>query len=213
MGRQNIVLDIDETLLHTYIDAAGWYEVQPLANPDLYPIRDRIYHKRLMDVGEKTGSGDLWEFWGILRPHVHAFLDYCLDRFEHVIIWSAGQPEYVRYVTDALFHLKRRDPRLILSWDHCRVDPGSQSYDKPLEILHKYDSAITLQNTFLVDDRMDNYLKSNPFNGILIPPFEPQVTELLAKDNALLTLRNYFERPDVKAAKDVRQLDKTIVWG
>lgn len=214
---QNIILDIDETLIHTFDedDNARLIALKPMKNQELYPIRKRLYTMKLTDVGEPTGSGDIWELWGIERPNLREFIDYCMERFDYVIIWSAGKRKYVEKLTDRLFRAHKGDPNLILNWDNCRK--GVNQYDKPILSMHDQFPAlkddIRLDNTFIVDDRIDNFKKSNKDNGICIPAYSPSpdVETLLESDTCLLDLIAWFERYEVIYSSDIRDLKKPLL--
>jgi hypothetical protein len=212
---QVIVLDVDETLLHTFEGLKGWYKLKILQDARTYPIRSRLYNMKLTDVDEPIGSGDMYEIWGIERPYLKEFIDYCLQRFDHVIIWSAGRRRYVDRLTDRIFRCTKSDPKLILNWDNINKYKNGD-YDKPITALKEHfpDLAddINLENTFIVDDRRDNFLRTNIDNGILIPPYNPAMTidGLLSKDDKLQVLMKWFELDEVKYAQDVRTLDKAI---
>ena len=210
---QVIILDIDECIVSTR-ENDDWYKLDPLHNSDLYPIRSRLYHTKMSD-----GTG---KFWGIERPHLQEFIDYCLNRFKYVVIWSAGQRSYVKPLTHRIFRRMRTNPDLILNWDDCAnkefdAEGDPISWDKPIvaikEMHPNIADSIRLDNTFFVDDRRANF-EPNADNGLEIPEFDPPstVNGLLKEDDALLKLMEWFEHDDVKYADDVRTLDKSNVW-
>lgn len=211
---QVVILDIDETLVHTFDDSFA--TIMPLKDKRTYPIRSRLYHMQLSDVGEPIGSGDLWDMWGLERPHLREFLRYCFERFKYVIIWSAGKRRYVERLSDRLFRVERNDPHMILSWDNCRKT--DENYDKPISFIKEQfphiSKFITLENTFVVDDRSDNFNQINKDNGILIPAYspDPTVLSMLEPDNTLKALIKWFELDEVKESADVRTLDKSKIF-
>lgn len=214
MEDQVIVLDIDETLVHTFENIEDFYKLSPFTNKKYFSIRKRIYHMELYDVGEPLGSGDAWEMWGIEREGLIDFLKYCFKRFKYVIIWSAGQKRYVDRLSERLFRWSN-EPHLILNWDNCRK--ADDMYDKPILLLKSQfpdiADSIRLENTFIIDDRQANFEQANINNGIPIPGYTPNPNqELLKPDNTLQKLIDWFELPSTKRSKDIRKLDKTKIW-
>jgi hypothetical protein len=215
MEDQVIILDIDETLVHTFQDITSFKILKPMTTNSFFAIRHRIYNMTLIDVGEPIGSGDVWEMWGIEREGLIKFLKYCFQRFTYVIIWSAGQKKYVQRLSERLFRWSD-DPHLILSWDDCRK--SENMYDKPItylkNIMPAISGKITLQNTFIIDDRQDNFNRANKNNGIPIPPYNPDPTlsTMTASDDVLEKLIIWFDRPEVRKCKDIRKLPKNNIW-
>ena len=169
---------------------------------------------RLVDVDEPVGSGDVWEMWGIERPKLHEFINFCFKRFEYVIIWSAGKKRYVDRLSDRLFRNVRNDPHLVLSWDNCRKT--NDNYDKPImdmtEQFPDIADSINLETTFIVDDRSENFDFTNKDNGIHIPPYRPcpTVDGLLVQDDTLDVLMKWLDKVDVRNCEDVRDIPKAI---
>ncbi len=215
-----IVLDLDETLVHTW-DEEDIPKIRSLnlfRNPHLLDIRQRTYHFFLEDVGGRKGEGEQWEVWGITRPHLTEFLTFCFSYFRVVAIWSAGQKQYVEAICDYIFQDIKR-PHLIYSFYDCenihsRDFPISKPLLKMIESEPHLQSYMSLSNTFVVDDRRSTFEKVNPYNGILIPEYSPRLTleSLRENDTALISLRNWFQRPEVMAAPDVRTLNKSRIF-
>eukprot|EP01063_Lacrimia_lanifica_P027719 TRINITY_DN3931_c2_g1_i1.p3 TRINITY_DN3931_c2_g1~~TRINITY_DN3931_c2_g1_i1.p3 ORF type:complete len:224 (+),score=68.87 TRINITY_DN3931_c2_g1_i1:60-731(+) len=81
--RKTLVLDMDETLIHT-----KWE-----------PTKDAEW---VLDIGQKDGESTT--IWVLKRPGLEAFLKRCCELFD-VIIWTAGQQGYaepiIRKIVDA----------------------------------------------------------------------------------------------------------------
>lgn len=211
-ARQNIVLDLDECLVHTVAD--------PLEMPD--HVRDAPELKPyLYTVDTEQGV-----FWGVKRPHVDEFLAFVGAHFEHYGFWSAGQPGYVDEIVRALD--PPRPPAFVMNFDHCdnvhreyrsrgrSADSdgrGDVSYyselSKPLNtIFQGYPDHFTRFNTFILDDRQD-YAAGNLLNWLPIKPYEPTVERLLPYDeDSLPRLMAWLQREDVVQSGNVLELNK-----
>lgn len=216
-SKQNIVLDLDNTLVSSY---EGDDDLRVLKATGLFNryecrhLRQIIYQYDIQDIGEYAGLGAVQKGWGIRRPYLNEFLRFCFSRFRSVIIWSAGYSAYVSQIVDKIFRPVDRAPHLVYSSSRCPQENG-----KPLLNITKFDdslaSIIDLSNTFIVDDRYDNFVQ-NPDNGILIPAFDAKIPDDCSTyhddDNCLLSLRRWFLRSEVIDCPDIRILDKTKIF-
>ena len=139
----------------------------------------------------------------------------CFNYFKIVAVWSAGQKKYVNGIVNHLFKDIKR-PHVIFSYDQC--EPVGESFNKPLQKmidlvpgLNKY---MSLNNTYILDDRKANFDTINNDNGLLIPPYKPYVnTYTLNKmDIHLNQLMIWFGRDDVINCLDIRKLDKSDIF-
>lgn len=216
-----IVLDMDETLVHSCVEKKvdpmdALYNLKIYTDPGLLDIRSRCYKINMEDVWSKRGSGEKIEMWGIMRPHLKEFLHFCFNYFRIVIIWSAGQKNYVHPIVNHLF-LDLKPPHVIYTFDDLeKLNDGT--YIKPLDkLITKYpglNKYMNLSNTFIVDDRETVYESCNPGNGILIPGYKPSftVSDLRGKDDNLLKLMSWLQKKEVVDSTDVRTLDKTKIF-
>lgn len=141
-----IVLDLDETLIHTYRD----------------PVKDGEY---TVELGE---PGNYIYYSGTLRYGLHDFLVFCFMYFKNVIVWSAGTKEYVYEICDIIFKDIPYTPDKILTYDDIVIYDDSGEYYKPLSKI--FNSKITRHNTYFIDDRGENFIEDID-NGITIPPY------------------------------------------
>lgn len=212
---QNIIIDLDETVVSTKADGNIRKVLQ---EPDTLDLRCRYYQFDLLDVMQTDlpGTGKAYQVAGFTRPGTPEFLKYCFTRFRTVAVWSAGQDQYVKHMVDFLFRDLPR-PDVVFSWPECQTLP-SGNYHKPIRHMSKNKtnirSPITLTNTFALDDRLDTFGIENPQNGILIPAYQPQYTKesLRQNDPALYQLIHWLELPEVKNSKDIRTLDKSRIF-
>ena len=164
------------------------------------------------DVVHKKGQGVKTEMWGITRPHIREFLIGCFSYFKVVAVWSAGRNKYVNSIVDYLFRDLPR-PVVIYVYDHLERLPNN-TFIKPLSKminsvpgLNKY---MSLENTFIVDDRLTVFQEVNPNNGIQIPAYKPafNIESLRSDDIALKQLMRWFYESEVMNSKDVKTLYK-----
>jgi len=209
-----IVLDLDETLVHSCEDIDVLKQMGLLRNPQLIDLRKRTYRLNLDDVLTPKGQGIRSDIWGITRPHLNEFLAFCFSYFRIVAVWSAGQPKYVESICDFIFRDLRR-PHIIYSWPDCEKVPH---IEKPLQKMIESEPAVAkymnLSNTFVIDDKHSTFAKVNPKNAILIPRYEPALTvDAFREDEpSLMELKQWFSRPEVTKSKDIRTLDKSKIF-
>ena len=213
-----VILDLDETLVHSSgepnIDLLK--ELQLYSDSSNYDIRDRIYKISLEDVISKKGSGERTDMWGIKRPHLKEFLIACFTYFKLVIVWSAGRKKYVHAIVDDIFQDIRR-PHVIWTYDDLEKLPNNtliKPLDKLIRKIPGMKKHMSLENSFIVDDRTSVFQEPNPYNGIQIPAYKPNFNlhALRNEDNRLKQLMEWFYRPEVIHAEDVRKLDKSKIF-
>lgn len=212
ISRHSIVLDIDETLVHSWASLDDYYSLDVYGRYPYFDLQSRIYLLQSYSPSSTRRLRTEPYIWGIMRPRVHEFLSFCFNYFENVIIWSAGHRGYVLDVVDKLF-LDLPYPHCIYSSEYCEVTENT--FYKPLRKMIHYerDLKLNLENTFIIDDRLDNFL-DNPENGILIPPYSPIPTliDFMLDDRSLDKLTKWFSRPEVIHAQDIRLLDKSHIF-
>lgn|SRR3990167_2244553 len=203
-----VVLDIDETCVHSFEDAMpSW-----LRDPEYKDILSNCYEIHPVDAVDDAGTGNILPMWGIRRPHLTEFLVFCHKYFRHVLVWSAGAKHYVHEVVRAIF-TGLPSPTLIYTRDDIPSGPTT----KPLPIIINDDtirnSGCSLDNTYIIDDRYD-YFMNNPNNGVQIPAYSPPMTPeaLRADDQSLLVLKWWLSQPTVKKSYDIRTLDKSSIF-
>lgn len=203
--QHTIVLDLDETLVHTFTDIELAKEFGIFDDPEL---RSRSYTMELVDVSLEKGTGQKIFLWGVVRPHVKEFLAFCFSYFKIVGVWSAGKKDYVEMVVELLFR-DIKPPNFVYTYDDC-VKEG-ENYYKPLHKLFKemnLNLYIKPGNIFMLDDRLD-VCKHNPQNVIVAQPYSPNtLEEIKAKDDFLEKLMIWFRTPEVRYSYDVGRLGK-----
>ena len=220
LTNKNIVFDLDETLIHSNSNMDHYKKLNLYSNPKNVLLRDKIYVISMVDVVGDEGSGEELVMWGIFRPGVFEFLQFALQYFETVQIWSAGRFLYVHSIVEKLFKKKNR-PKNILTYDDTvfkTINKESMTY-KPLEKIYEINKNCKPENTFIIDDRSD--YEKNKDNIILIPKFgvekdKPSFEDLKnllnKEDDALFKLQKWFETPEVMQCNDVRKLNKKKIF-
>ncbi len=182
-----IVLDLDETLIHTFDSTDSAKTLRLLTDPRHIEIRKECYILDFYDAREDKQ----YHMWGIRRPYLDEFLDFCFNKFGLVIVWTAGSADYADAIVNAIFNTA---PHLIFSREHCREFRGN--IVKPLKDLFDYEPKLSkltsLDNMIMIDDVTANF-KFNPKNGITIHSFNPRITDIIhTDDDYLLLVKDYI---------------------
>jgi len=215
-----IVLDIDSTMVNTYDDYSMISKLRLMEDPSLMDVRNRSYFLTLFDVNGKKGKGDMMNLWGVTRPGLRDFLKFCQAYFQHVIVWSAGDYDYVHALCRRLFQ-GLKYPDAILTRDDCE-----EKHDKPVKPLAKIIEMegfnhLTMADIIILDDRTYTFIP-NVNNGVLIPEYSPEAKsgrsyeskkdQLRREDNALEQFQNWLLRHEVIHCNDVRSLKKDNIF-
>jgi len=211
-----IVLDLDETLVHTNANMEELKELGLLTDPKLVDLKRRTYQLSLDDVVYKKGTGIKTLMWGITRPHVKEFLIACFSYFKVVAVWSAGKKKYVHAIVDYLFKDIKR-PHVIFTREDCDSTTNNLLIKPLLKMINNepgLNKYMSLDNTFILDDRTSVYDTVNPNNGIQIPAYRPgfNIRSLRTDDIAFKQLIMWLTKPKVMDSENVRELNKTEIF-
>jgi TFIIF-interacting CTD phosphatase-like protein len=213
---KTIILDLDETLVHTWKNPEFIEKHQIYTNPQVYnqfhPLGSQPFC-HLMKIHDEL-------LWTLCRPYLYEFLNFVYSEFDNVIIWSAGIKEYVLKVVELiLVQAGLPLPKFVWSRGHCHNYQGI--YHKPIDELTvvvggiKYKHLnINPQNTIIVDDKIYTFMQ-NPKNGILIPEYLPgeELFQLLDRtDTTLKRLTEWFSSDRFRNATDLRDVDKSSIF-
>lgn len=209
---KHIVLDLDSTMIHSTSEMNIVKELNSELETNSN-LRNQIYFLKLVDATKTEGTGSVEEMWGVFRPGVFRFLEFCFRYFKGVHVWSAGRRFYVHAIVTELFKMKK--PHNIFTYDDCDFNKNESTVCKNLSKIFKSDNhyGANKRNTFALDDRDDTFSK-NVGNGILIPRFEPELTveNIMADEISLLQLQLWLMQPEVVRCTDVRKLDKNNIF-
>ena len=163
---------------------------------------------------KKKGVGVKTELWGIIRPHVTEFLNFCFDHFKVVTVWSAGKRKYVEAIVDILFKNIKR-PHVIFSYDNCDRNKEKKiikPISKMLQEISSLDKYMSIETTFSLDDTEYTFSIPNKDNGIKIPAYVPHATpeEMRKDDLSLLKLISWFSQNN--SSDDIRNLSKSDIF-
>jgi hypothetical protein len=201
-----IVLDLDETLVHTFEPD----EKKSLTDDQLLQLRSRIYEIEILEANT-TKEESRSVIWGVKRPSLKLFLIFCHVYFKVIGIWSAGTPRYVEKIVDQIFkdtfppHVIFDRNKTIITEDNIVVKP----LEEMLKEEHLEKMGMSLRNTFIIDDRRVTF-SENEFNGIKIPAYSPRAnfSELMSDDPALKQLLFWFLNDEVMNVRDVKILQE-----
>lgn len=208
LTNKTIMLDLDSTLIYTSENFDNYSTLELYTNPEHSHLRNRIYKFDVIDVVERPGSGVKSSMWGILRPHVYEFLDFCFDYFTNVIVWSAGQLRYVHAICDVLFTDPEKQPLMIWSYDDCEKTEN-YLYKPLIKISQQEYPSITLDKLYALDDNEITFSK-NKDNALHIPAYEPELTPkgIVEDDPTLMNVARWLMTPEVLGCNDARKTNK-----
>lgn len=198
-----IILDLDETLVHTFDESSKNTFFEILYDPDL-----SVYKKRLYYTNEVNNE----HLYGIMRQDLHNFLYYCFSNFRLVAVWTAGISSYadaiVKIITNDLQSIK-----VVYSRNQCVNENGKLI--KPLSFMvdnPKLFGIIRPENVIMLDDK-SSIAKYNIENLIKVPKFNPKtVDEAIASDDCFIKLTKFFTSETFKKSKDVRSLNTSNIF-
>lgn len=153
-SNSTIILDLDHTLIHSIRLT--------------YTLKEDHYDNTQC-LKFNTNSDEYITF---KRSYANEFLRYCFNKYDNVVIWSAGTSDYVHEILHKLFGEYVFD--LILTRDHC-VDFMKDFNQNRIKILFNecgiriFDDEHT---SIFIDDKVDR-IQNRPRNLKLIeaPPF------------------------------------------
>jgi len=186
--KKTIVIDLDETLVHT------------LETPITHDMRNYLIPHRGYELAKCSIRG----MWGIYRPYTREFLKYCHKTFDRIIIWSAGTEEYVHCIVEALQESFDFYPDEIYSRPDCVFNNYMKYYHKPLKKLN-----VDMEATLIIDDKKHTF-QDNCLNGILVPEWAPSsIRESVSSNDKCLLEFMLWLNQNVDA-EDIRYTDKNI---
>ena len=226
-GPKTLILDLDETLLHSwenpsFLDTYQIYS-DPLVYRKFHPTGSpAIAYSMYLEINSHPNR-----IWGLHRPQLYEFLSFAGEYFENILVWSAGIHSYVNELAKQIFlESGLRAPKMIWSRNNCSNYQGL--YHKPIADINAELSnrpyvtfKIDPKSTLVLDDKIHTFME-NPQNGCLCPVYHPgknrpnkipTLDDLLDRsDKALMQFKDWLMTPEVLNAEDVRSLDKTHIF-
>lgn len=179
-GKLTVVLDIDETLIHTELISAG--DVNQPQNNQVDTFMLQMYGLQ-MKVSK--------------RPFLDQFLQECSKKFE-LIAFTAGAEDYATALLDRL-DPKKTIFRHRLFRQHCTMHRfGTNNFIKDLRIVNR-----SLDKTVLVDNNAHSFLFQLG-NGIPIASFFGTDSN----DKALVALHHFLDA--LSKVDDVREVLRQV---
>lgn len=148
---ETIILDLDKTLIHS------------IKTPANYNHSEARYGF-LLDSGYVTFK----------RPNADDFVRWCFNRYEKVVLWSAGTTDYVHEILNKIFSCFHF--HLVLTRDHC-VSKRKKDFNNVIvqKLLRKNGINIRSSNkgegVYFVDDKLYRIQNNCNVKIIEIPPF------------------------------------------
>jgi len=145
-----ILLDIDETLLHSFF-------INKLKPPQIEHLNQRMSDEIHLPFEQRNFHyifvGQDEYVFAVLRPGMWKFLRTLSQQY-NIGIWSAAGSLYVKNMCKFLFPEEAIQPIIQLSWEDCTVDL-MHVYSKPL---HTPSQRLNqpIDNLILVDNRKEN---------------------------------------------------------
>lgn len=186
-NKQNVILDLDETLLHSI----STEEMKELSDEQIESIYNFENHN--MD-----------DYYTVVeRPGLQEFLDYLFENY-NVSIWTAASKDYALFVVDQII-LKKKHRKLdwIMFSYHCDISKKEKKGSKDLEMLwdvYKMEGYSKL-NTIIIDDHPDVYDLQKE-NCIYITPFDIN-EKTFSKDKILYKIK--------KTMKESKTLNDCVI--
>jgi len=181
MNKKLLILDIDETLIHSCFN---------------------------YKIGEKVHDFIFDKYFVHKRPHLDTFLKFCLKNFD-VAVWSSGSDDYVQEIVSKLFP-NPQDLKFVWGrtrcttvenhdWQPYSISSGvNTSYIKDLKKVKNL--GYSLNDILAVDDSPEKWYRSYG-NIIRIIEFTGS-----SEDNELLYLIEYLS--ELREATDIRKIEK-----
>lgn len=174
-----LLLDLDETLCHTYPDIKSFIKLRKLLKHEHSDFLQRCY---ILDFFSSTGKRRQEHMWGVRRPHLDRFLRYAFEHWEVVAVYTAGTHDYAEALVHKLFGSLGLMPHYIFSREDCLpvIDEEGEVCDhvKPLKkILDDYPAFrnhIDLAKTVMIDNKANNFV-CNDWMGLTIPDYAPPI--------------------------------------
>lgn len=248
MKNKHLVLDLDLTCIHAYdinlllnlkLNSKSHSNVSNLnklnhENPEislsnLLNFKKRINVINIIDAlgpkpkqvnGSETGSGDICSMFFIRRPNLDIFLEFCLEYFLSVSIWSAGVYKYVHVIKEYIFPNQKN--MIVLTKDDTDFNTDKKgnilSTIKDLKKIYSRIPGSNETNTIILDDTEGTFCK-NIKNGILIPEFSPSfdkksitINDFLKDDDCLLKFMKFLQLNNTKNCEDIRDLNTCCIF-
>lgn len=153
MRERLLVLDLDETLLHSV-------------------ALDEVSDKVLKKLKKKYLHFPVERYICFLRPKAVEFLQWASKQFT-LAIWTAASPDYGFYILETLFRkIANVTPAIIMTSDHTTLSEDVLGNHKDLSLVWQILPQYNPGNTYMIDDH-PGVKSAYPCNVYTIPVFNP----------------------------------------
>lgn len=192
-----LVIDLDETLVSSNDEIKiQQFVEQGQLNNYCKEGRQRAYH---FTLSERDGKPDI-TIHGTLRKHAREFVRWADRNFDYVVVWSAGQRDYVYEIVSIVWN-GLPQPDLVMTYDD--LDFSRKYPCKPLNKVCEM-LQVDLGDVIILDDN-PRIAVDNPDNLLLIPTYRPPVWTC-SDDDMLDEVQNFLTREWNEDGIDVRSL-------
>ena len=182
-----VVLDLDETLLHT-----TKMDSYDLCNNELLQSTEGVKMSIFTLSHSRNNYRVLFH-----RPYLDMFIDFCFRNFARVIIWSAGSLQYVQAIVHIVFLTKGYVPSCVLSRNDLCFENGDTL--KVLKQIQQNRSSNPffmseeefMTNIWTIDDRRSVAMANIDKLISIIPFIDENVTD---KDNDMLRVMGVLQK-------------------
>ena len=155
--KKNIVLDLDQTLI----------SAEPTEEYDKEKNKEKA---------KKFTSHQMENYYIVFeRPHLQKFLDFIFAHF-NVSVWTAASKEYAMFIINKIIigDNSKRKLNYVFFSHHCDLSKKNMGNTKHLKMLwEKYKlKSFNYENTFILDDYVEDVYDCQKTNCIIAPPFE-----------------------------------------
>lgn len=151
-GKKTIVLDLDETLVHSEIGSS--------ISPAIAKGAD--FHFQL--------NGE--QYYVFKRPGLDAFLNFIFQNFDYVGFWTVGMACYAKNILKNILTLPQaQQNKMVFVFTRNKCHRDDKGYFKPLTTVWNFSKKFTPTNTIMIDNT-PAVMRNNPQNGIVCPNYD-----------------------------------------
>ena len=225
--KYNLIFDIDQTLLNCFNYRPIVLPTRVINNKKIDKIIDTSYEYYFnINVYE---NGFKYKLFFSIRPYVFTLLRYAYKNF-NVSYWTAGTYQYAEKVLKTILTSKQYDETIMIFGRKNKnefntyidvvskfeiISDGHQDKKniypiaKKLSILFNHDyykNIFNKDNTLIIDDS-NTIKKYNPFNSIVIPPYQPFIYDVV-----LLTILKFVHYLNINKQVSVQQFLENYIF-
>jgi TFIIF-interacting CTD phosphatase-like protein len=158
-----IILDLDNTLVHAF------------------DVPIHVHSSNKSEYCGDHGTMIMDQFLCFKRPFVDEFIRACFNKYNRVVIWSAGKKNYVLEILQKVFGMFKFD--IVLTREECDVHEGgyNKNLQKPCVRRALNDSGIWLENDdhhiVFVDDKIHRIKNYHNIKIVEVDKFETKWQE------------------------------------